>query len=179
MGWIACDFDATLFEWGEGTSNPGDVLRVGKPIPKMVERIKAHLAAGEDVRIFTARVGPGSNEECLQALANLTEAQADAVGLPHFKDQHHRAEEYWIRYQTALIQQACERAVGVALPVTAVKDFHMYKLYDDRATQVVPNTGELVMDLLEAARAHIQEIADFDVQANPTIGDAIEGQSER
>jgi len=50
-GWIGVDFDCTLAEyhgWNGG--------ELGPPIPAMVERVKAWLAEGREVRIFTARV---------------------------------------------------------------------------------------------------------------------------
>lgn len=50
-GWVGVDLDGTLAEydrWNGGL--------IGKPIPAMVERVKAMLAKGVDVRIFTARV---------------------------------------------------------------------------------------------------------------------------
>lgn len=34
--------------------------------------------------------------------------------------------------------------IGVSLPVTNVKDFAMVELWDDRAVQVIPNTGQPV-----------------------------------
>lgn len=53
------DLDGTLAEyhgWNGG---------IGKPIPGMVRRVKAWLAEGLEVRIFTARVSPrgGYSEE--------------------------------------------------------------------------------------------------------------------
>jgi hypothetical protein len=44
------------------------------------------------------------------------------------------------------IQIWCMRHLGQALPVTCVKDSGMVRLYDDRARQVIPNTGEVVGD---------------------------------
>lgn len=38
----------------------------------------------------------------------------------------------------------CEKHGLPRLPVTNVKDLHMLELYDDRAVQVIPNTGEIV-----------------------------------
>lgn len=35
----------------------------------------------------------------------------------------------------------CETHVGYVLPITCCKDFEMIELWDDRAVQVVPNTG--------------------------------------
>lgn len=36
--------------------------------------------------------------------------------------------------------------LGEALPITNIKDYHMKELWDDRAIQVVPNTGKPVGD---------------------------------
>ena len=52
-GWIGVDLDGTLAEYNTGEFHP-EVI--GKPIPRMVERVKRWLAEGKDVRIFTARV---------------------------------------------------------------------------------------------------------------------------
>lgn len=40
------------------------------------------------------------------------------------------------------IQDWCQKHFGVVLPVTNVKDYEMVQVFDDRAVQVVPNTGE-------------------------------------
>jgi hypothetical protein len=42
------------------------------------------------------------------------------------------------------IEAWCVEHIGVVLPVTNVKDFGMIELWDDRAVQVVPNTGQRV-----------------------------------
>ena len=44
----------------------------------------------------------------------------------------------------------CKRFIGKELPVTACKDYTMLELWDDRAVQVLHNTGEPV--LLPASR---------------------------
>ena len=50
QGWIGVDLDGTLMVWtGNGTT-------MGPPIAPMVRRVKAWLAKGQEVRIFTARV---------------------------------------------------------------------------------------------------------------------------
>lgn len=103
QGWIGVDLDATLAHyegWGDGS--------IGAPIPAMVERVRAWLAEGRQVRIFTARV---------------------SVPIPGT----HAAIEAW-----------CVEHIGVALPITCMKDYHMIELWDDRAVQVRPNTGEQV-----------------------------------
>ena len=39
------------------------------------------------------------------------------------------------------IQDWCEEHIGERLPVTNKKDYDMLELWDDRAVQVIPNTG--------------------------------------
>lgn len=86
--------------------------QIGEPIPKMVRRVKRWLAEGRDVRIFTARIS--GSQEGDAGIAKMCEA----IGV-------------W-----------CAQHIGVALPVTNVKDYAMIELWDDRAVQVIPNTGE-------------------------------------
>lgn len=87
---------------------------IGAPIPKMVERVKQWLADGQDVRIFTARVS--------QSIYRPTERDV---------------------YRTVFaIEDWCLEHVGQRLPVTCIKDYEMRELWDDRAVQVIPNTGE-------------------------------------
>ena len=59
MSWIGVDFDATIAEY-DGWKGP---LVLGKPIPAMVERVKTWLAAGYEVRIFTARAEMVGHED--------------------------------------------------------------------------------------------------------------------
>lgn len=105
-GWIGVDLDGTLahYDVWQGFAH------IGEPIPLMAARVAAWLEAGQDVRIFTARVGPGKTLVDTQA----SKDAIDAWTLKHF---------------------------GEKLPVTATKDFSMTQLWDDRAVQVVPNTG--------------------------------------
>lgn len=97
--WIGVDFDGTLAHY-DGWHGP---TVLGEPVPSMLERVKRWIAAGKDVRIFTARA---------------TEPEAVA------------AIEHW-----------CVEHVGVVLPVTNLKDYGMVELWDDRAVQIVKNTG--------------------------------------
>jgi hypothetical protein len=59
-GHVLVDLDGTLAYY-----NPGkfDFHKIGPPIPPMVERVKAWLAAGVEVRIFTARVSVPFSKE--------------------------------------------------------------------------------------------------------------------
>lgn len=41
----------------------------------------------------------------------------------------------------ALVQDWCEKHLGERLAVTCQKDYGMVELWDDRAVQVIPNTG--------------------------------------
>ena len=111
--WIGVDFDGTLatFEcaW------PEDYRCTGTPIPLMVERVKQWLTAGEDVRIFTARM------DCYHPSRTLTESEVRAP-----------------------IEAWCLQHLGRVLPITNRKDYLMKVLYDDRAIQVEKNTGRII-----------------------------------
>ena len=63
-GWIGVDLDGTLAHY---TSWNGGAI--GKPIPKMVERVKKWLRSGRVVKIMTARVAyneGGHQEELIK-----------------------------------------------------------------------------------------------------------------
>lgn len=105
-GWIGVDLDGTLAYY-DGWVSPD---HIGDPIPKMLDRVKAWLADGYDVRIVTARVSH-----------------------PNETDKAKTAIEQWLL-----------KHVGKVLEVTCIKDFQMLELWDDRAVQVVTNTGEPV-----------------------------------
>ncbi len=91
------------------------VDHIGDPIPKMVERVKRWLDEDRAVRIFTARV--------------------HGHGLPII------GTDECVDVLTP-IREWCEKHIGAVLPVTNIKDFGMVELWDDRAVQVIPNTGE-------------------------------------
>lgn len=94
------------------------VTEFGKPIDAMTQRVRAWLDLGLEVRVFTARFVPGGY---------------DGVSEEEFQ----RAIGDWT-----------EPLVGVRLKATCIKDFRMLEQWDDRAVQVVPNTG---LTLLEYA----------------------------
>lgn len=121
-GWIGVDLDGTLaqYDYWRGPEHIGD------PILPMLERVKKHLADGDEVRIFTARAYPLGVVSSADKAVRLTQAY-----------QSRAAIEAW-----------CIKHLGQVLPVTCIKDFSMWKLYDDRAKQVVQNTGVLVEDLV-------------------------------
>jgi hypothetical protein len=86
---------------------------IGPPIGAMVMRVQGWLARGREVRIMTARVSPASRGDSATAIAEQRQKIADWT-------QEH---------------------IGVALLATCEKDFGMIELWDDRAVQVIPNTG--------------------------------------
>lgn len=114
-GWIGVDLDGTLsrYEHGDGVDS------IGAPVPAMVQRIREWLNGGIHVRIVTARVGAcqAYNDEGVQ---DTTEFAAK---------------------QRKMIEERCYNHIGISLPVTCSKDFEMIELWDDRAIQVIPNTG--------------------------------------
>lgn len=111
--WIGVDFDGTLATYEDGMP-PGTL---GRPIAPMVERVKAWLAAGEDVRIMTARVHPNPERDPL--LWGPVDAAEARVA----------------------IQKWCLQHLGRVLPVQCHKDGRMRELWDDRARRVEFNTG--------------------------------------
>jgi hypothetical protein len=50
-GWIGVDLDGTLAKYG-GWKGPDSI---GEPVPAMLERVRGWLAAGKEVKVFTAR----------------------------------------------------------------------------------------------------------------------------
>lgn len=88
---------------------------IGAPVPLMVRRVKQWLAEGREVRIFTARAATTFNED----------------GVKHD-----------LRPVAKAIQGWCFTHLGQVLPITNQKDYAMVECWDDRAIQVVPNTGK-------------------------------------
>lgn len=66
--WIGVDLDGTLAE--VDYSRPYDYRIIGKPVPRMVERVKAWIEAGAKVKILTARVSSDCPEriECIRLI---------------------------------------------------------------------------------------------------------------
>lgn len=124
-GWIGVDFDGTLAFYDGWTG----WNQFGEPIPRMVERVKAWLAEGIEVRIVTARVKHHDNDT---EFCRLTGEKFTNVQMKH-------AISTW-----------CLQHVGQRLRVTCVKDMGMVELWDDRAVQVVANTGRTLAEEAEA-----------------------------
>jgi hypothetical protein len=87
---------------------------IGEPIHEMVQRVKEWLDKGQEVKIFTARIhGHGQ--------LDLDGVEVDVI---------------------SPIQAWCVAHIGQELEVTNIKDFGMIELWDDRAVQVITNTGK-------------------------------------
>lgn len=110
-GWIGVDLDGTLAVYDQWRG----AHHIGEPVPAMIERVRAWIAEGQEVRIFTARV-------------------CDNPHLPEAAGIAHRAIQLWLVKHGLIIE-------GGPLPITNVKDYEMLELWDDRAVQVEQNTG--------------------------------------
>lgn len=128
-GWIGVDFDGTLAEYGTW----GGADHCGRPIAPMVDRVKRWLAEGHTVRIFTARIHP--LDRCVMPEEVLVAAIGAGVIV-------NRTDEAKLAVMS--IRAWCREHIGQVLPITNVKDYGMIELWDDRAVQVRPNTGEAV-----------------------------------
>lgn len=104
-GWIGVDLDGTLAQY---TTFQG-AHHIGDPVPAMLDRVKAWVTAGREVRIMTARAYDDGRENI-----EIVKAFIDNWSLKH---------------------------IGQKLPITCTKDKDMLELWDDRAVQVIKNTG--------------------------------------
>ena len=107
-GWIGVDLDGTLAHYDRWKGETS----IGEPVPAMLERVKAWLAEGIEVKIVTARVAPQDENDIER-----------------------------VSVAFAAILAWCIEHVGQELDVTCFKDFGMIELWDDRAVQVEKNTG--------------------------------------
>lgn len=99
---------------------------LGHPIPEMVLKVKQLLKENVPVIIFSARVNPSD--------ANPEDAMSATLA-----------------YIT--ITEWCKKVFGQVLPVTHEKSRHFTEIWDDRAKQVLPNTGVFIEELFDAHSA--------------------------
>lgn len=111
QGWIGFDLDGTLAHYGKWQGEE----HIGAPIAGTVSLVKRYLAAGYEVRVFTARVWNEGGDP-MRGLA--------------------------VARVVACVQAWCEKHIGQRLQVTNIKDYEMLLLlYDDRAVRIVRNEG--------------------------------------
>ncbi len=88
-GWIGVDLDGTLAEYHSFGA------KIGKPVPKMLARVKRWLEAGQHVKIVTARVAmPHGRAQAKAAIeAWCKEHIGEVLPVTHEKD--HAMIELW------------------------------------------------------------------------------------
>lgn len=132
-GWIGVDLDGTLAHYTEWTAWNA----FGKPIQPMVDRVRRWLADGITVKIVTARVRPFNPKT-----DNVKTERCYKTGT-----------KFSNRDMMSAIQDWTEKHIGKRLPVTCSKDVSMVELWDDRAVQVVSNTGRTLAEEHESHMA--------------------------
>jgi hypothetical protein len=119
---IAVDLDGTIVTWSQWVK----WNHFGKPILPMVDRIRNWLADGHEVWIFTARMYepvPGSRHTCKTSGEMFTtHDMANAIG------------------------DLTEKVVGTRLPATCQKHWDFDEFWDDKAVQVLSNTGRTLAE---------------------------------
>lgn len=124
--WIGVDMDATLARH-DGPVLPWNVF--GPPIPRMLQRVKEWVSERQKVVIVTARVFPyilGHPCACYDA-----SPQTCLV----------TGQKFTVEEMVQVIADWTFEHVGTPLPATCAKDYRMLQLWDDRAIQVIANTG--------------------------------------
>lgn len=115
QGWIGVDLDGTLAHYTGWIEES----HIGSPIEPMAARVRHWITQGKNIRIVTARV-----------------AACQRVNPGGVVD-----DQSFANRQRAIIEKWCLTHLGSTLPVTASKDMDMLELWDDRAIQVILNTG--------------------------------------
>lgn len=119
--WLV-DLDGTLVKWDGVWRGPE---HIGEPIQPMIDRVKMWLAQGRQVVIFTARAYP--------------------LGIDRFfvdmSDEAYEARVCEASKAVLAIKKWAVQTFGKELPVTCWKDYNAVEVWDDRAVQLIPNTG--------------------------------------
>jgi hypothetical protein len=111
--WYGYDFDGTLAYWPPDGADDVSVAYVGEPLWPTIERVKQRIAAGQNVKIFTARVWTDGTPE----------------------------RERDVMIARSVISAFCLEYIGRILPITCEKDPACIEIEDDRARQIERNTG--------------------------------------
>jgi hypothetical protein len=152
-GWIGVDLDGTLFTYDTWVG--WNVF--GKLIIPMAERIKVWTAAGVQVRIVTARVGLPIG------------ILADGGTVFDWRSNH-VCSVTGQKYSDSKMAQAIQDQLGAnGLPrlfVQSHKDSKMIELWDDRAVQVVANTGRTLAEEHAAELSALQGKAQGPASSN-------------
>lgn len=106
-GWIGVDLDGTLAEYG-GWQGPD---HIGKPIPLMLARVKAWIAADVAVKIFTARVAFDEDGSVRKAIENWCVTHI-GISLPITNAKDYGMVELWDDRCVQVIPNTGKRADG-------------------------------------------------------------------
>lgn len=131
--WYGFDLDGTLavYDGWKGISS------IGAPVMPMVKLLTAMVKAGLRVKILTARVAPRSNVE---RMPNPYVVNHLCISSP--SDMPWALAKEWTAKE--FIQEWCWHVLGFVPEITHQKDHLMLNLFDDRVTQVEPNTGRIL-----------------------------------
>lgn len=167
-GSYAFDLDGTIavYDTWQGIGH------IGEPVKPMVDLIKKMHDEGKVVKILTARVAPRENPEHMPTPYPLY-AGEDIGDVPeyaarwmckmkesgHLNDQVEACRFYFKRQWNArdFVADWCLKNLGFLPEITHEKDPSIVEFYDDRAKQVIPNTGELVEDIARIQSGEIQK----------------------
>lgn len=148
--YIGVDLDGTLFTYTEWVA--WNVF--GEPIAPMVERVKKWHSDGIDVRIFTARVG-----------LPLWMGHTAILSTKRWHECKKTGAWYSDADMAHAIQVHCYPYLGFLPPVQCYKDWRMAEFWDDRAVQVVTNTGRSLAEEHHAELAALRGKAQGPVDA--------------
>jgi hypothetical protein len=124
LRYVDLDGTAAVYDGWKGFDH------IGEPIPAMLEKVKAWMAAGDEIVIFTARV---SNFNV------------------------HGVEKFDAEAIASTVQDWTEKHLGKRLQVTATKGPWDYAC-DDSIEQIVRNTGLTVQELILDQIDHLEKI---------------------
>jgi hypothetical protein len=109
--WIGVDLDGTVAYYENGGFKTNGPLHIGAPIKKMVDRVRTWLDAGEEVRIFTARVAEEDPVIRAQIIDAIELWCAEHIGrvlpITNIKDMHMKAiyddRAFQVRQNTGIV----------------------------------------------------------------------------
>lgn len=132
-GWYGFDLDGTLAKY-DGWKG---IEHIGEPIAPIVNLMKKMVEKGLKVKILTARVSPRTKPE---DRPNPYFENHRCISGP--TDMPWATKNWWTARE--FIQEWCWRNLGFVPEITHQKDHLMLNLFDDRVTQVEPNTGRIL-----------------------------------
>lgn len=132
-GWYGFDLDGTLAKY-DGWKG---IDHIGEPIAPIVRLVQAMHKGGLEVKILTARVAPRPSPE---TKPNPYKEGNWCIVEPDVQKWALKAK--WSAKE--FIQEWCYRNLGFVPKITHQKDHLMLNLFDDRVTQVEPNTGRII-----------------------------------